>query len=194
MSPRTITAGESIAVSWTARCSNATATSLPEVRLVLSDNATLTNRDAPIAFENERVGPFAVGQVLTGVFTARLTPAAGTYVVGVLVDPDGVSQEADESNDALGEALRVTAPAPAPTSARSPTPAPTRVPTPATGSTAAAASPAPSSTTAAEHSSSSGGGGGCALTRPAAGSSSGGAPAVLALLAVVVLTRRRRAA
>jgi hypothetical protein len=191
VTPRAITAGDPITVTWSARCSNATATSLPEVRLVLSDNATITNRDAPIAFERERAGPFAVGQVLTGTFTARLSPAAGTYVVGVLLDPENVSQEADEGNDARGESITVSAPAPAATPAPTPASTPPPAPAPApTGSTAAAATPAPSTTsTAAE--TSSGGGGGCALTRPSTPSTSDSAPAVLALVGLVALTRRR---
>ena len=134
--PDTVAPGGTVSVEW--RVLNAgqgAASAGPAAALLLSTNATLTLQDRVLGVTNPgaalAAGASRVERVSLQI-PSGVTP--GTYVLGVFLDPREQVSEADEDDNTLGVALRVTpspAPAPAPAPPPAPPPAPSAAPGPA---------------------------------------------------------------
>ncbi len=196
VSPPQVVTGGAISVQVALTNVGADAPARPEVRLLLSDNSTISVRDAVLASDGVRTGVFARGAEVILVFDVpSLAAAPGDWFVGAIVDPDDLDAEAREDNNVASGALVVLpvpsapAPAPAPVAPAPVAPAPVAPAPAATVTPAATAAPV---AVAPQTASSGGGGGGCSLAPASA--PAGGAPALLGLgLLALLVVRRRRA-
>lgn len=187
LTPTQLASGDVLDLEYTIKqVGSADATSVPEVWIVVSDNATISSQDQQLAKDAAATGSYQIGAEVTRTEQFTITGPAGTYYVGVLIDPNNQTVEASKANNTAFDALVVDAGSTTSTPPTTGTPS-----TPATGtSQPAATGPAPGtpgSTVPLASGSGGGGGGGCVVSAPLGGTNT----SALWLLFAGVLTFAR---
>lgn len=126
VSPTRVVAGRSVTVQYRVRNAGAaTASAVPDLKLYLSNNATISAQDTLVAGELGRGGSYPPGGGYSGTQSVGIVfLSPGTYYLGASIDPNNTVAEAREDNNVSVRQFVVVAAGPTPPPPPGPPPRP----------------------------------------------------------------------